>query len=51
MKKIWPRGYKTFFLLNSAEREICSASISQISNICKIFLAKHIVGIFIFISS
>ena len=62
----WPRGYKTFFMLNSAEHEICPANKSQITNNCKFYLAKHscawnffllinmkmptIVGIFIFIS-
>ena len=44
------RGYKTFFMLNSAEHEICHANKSQITNNCTFFLAKHIVGIFIFIS-
>ena len=60
---IWPRGYKTFFVLNSAEHEIFPANKSQITNNCKFFLAKYsssmktsllinmtIVGIFIFIS-
>ena len=37
----WPRGYKTFFILNSAEHEICPANEIQITNICKFFLAKH----------
>ena len=60
---VWPRGYKTFFMLNSAEHEIFHANKSQITNNCKFFLAKHdmktsllinmkmptIVGIFIFI--
>ena len=36
-----PRGYKTFFMLNLAEHEICPANISQITNNCKFFLAKH----------
>ena len=35
----WPRGYKTFFMLNSAEHEIFSANKSQITNNCKFFLA------------
>ena len=26
---IWPRGYKTFFILNSVEREILSTFISM----------------------
>ena len=37
----WPRGYKTFFKLNSAEHEIFPANKSQITNNCKFFLAKH----------
>ena len=37
----WPRGYKTFFMLNSAEHEICTANRSQITNNCKFLLAKH----------
>ena len=36
-----PRGYKTCFMLNSGEREICPANKSQITNNCKFFLAKH----------
>ena len=36
-----PRGYKTFFMLNSAEHEICPVNKSQITNNCKFFLAKH----------
>ena len=35
------RGYKTFFMLNSAEHEICPADKSQITNNCNFFLAKH----------
>ena len=35
-----PRGYKTFFMLNSAEHEICPANKSQITDNCKFFLAK-----------
>ena len=34
-------GYKTFFMLNSAEHEIFSANNSQITNNCNFFLAKH----------
>ena len=30
---IWPRGYKTFFMLNSAEHEIFSANKSQITKL------------------
>ena len=36
----WPRGYKTSFMLNSAEHVICHAYISQITNNCKLFIAK-----------
>ena len=62
----WPRGYKTCFMLNSAEHKICLANKSQTTNNYKFFLAKHswawkvsllinmkmptIVGIFTFIS-
>ena len=35
------RGYKTLFVLNSVEQEMCPANKSQITNICKLFLAKH----------
>ena len=28
----WPQGYKTFYMLNSAEYEICPANKSQITN-------------------
>ena len=38
---ILARGCKTFFMLNSAEHEICPASKSQITDNCKFFLAKH----------
>ena len=39
---VWrPRGYKTYFMLNSAEHELCSANKSQIISNCKFFLAKH----------
>ena len=34
-----PRGYKTFFMLNSAEREIFHTNKSQITNNCQFFLA------------
>ena len=37
----WPRGYKTCFMLNSAEHEICFANKSQITNNGKFFHAKH----------
>ena len=33
--------YKHFFVLNSAEHEICPANKSQITNSCKFFLVKH----------
>ena len=26
LSKTWPRGFKTFFMLNSAEHEICPAN-------------------------
>ena len=35
----WPQGYKTFFMLNSAEHEIFHANKSQITNSAKFFLA------------
>ena len=38
---IRPRGYKTFFMLNSAEHEIFPVNKSQVTNNCKFFLAKH----------
>ena len=48
---IGPRGYKTFFMLNSAEHENCLANKSQhenclanksqITNNCKFLLAKY----------
>ena len=40
-KSIKPRGHKTFFMLNSAEHEICPAYKSHITNNCKFYLAKH----------
>ena len=40
-KKNWPRGYKTFFMLNTIEHEIFHANKSQITNNAKFFLAKH----------
>ena len=39
--QIRPRGYKTFFMLNSTEHEICLANKSLITNNCKFFLVKH----------
>ena len=36
-----PRGYKTFFVLKSAEHEICPANKSQISNSCNFFLDRY----------
>ena len=39
--QFWPRGYKTFFMLNSAEYEIFHANKSQITNNAKFFLAKR----------
>ena len=41
---IWPRGYKTIFMLNSAEHEICPANKDQITDNCNFFLlniAEH----------
>ena len=35
------RGYKHFFMLNSAEHELCHANKSQITNSCKFYLSKH----------
>ena len=35
-----PQGCKTFFMLNSAEHEICLANKSQIANSCKFVLAQ-----------
>ena len=35
------RGYKTFFVLNSAEHKIYPPNKSQITYNCKFFLAKH----------
>ena len=37
----WSQGYKTFFMLNSAEHEICPAKKLQNTDICSFFLAKH----------
>ena len=31
---VWPRGYKTFFMLNSAEHEIFSANKYENANNC-----------------
>ena len=39
--RFWPQGYKSFFMLNSSEHEICPANKSQITNNCKFFLVKH----------
>ena len=54
---VWPRGYKTFFMLNSAEHENFSANkYENANNSCmKISLLINmkmptIVGIFLFIS-
>ena len=35
------RGYKTFFMLNSAEHKVYPPNKSQITYNCKFFLAKH----------
>ena len=37
VKQIWHRGYKTFFMRNSAEHEIRPANKSQITNHCNFF--------------
>ena len=34
LQHVRPRGYKTFFMLNSAEHEICPANKYKITNIC-----------------
>ena len=36
-----PRGYQTFFLLNSAEHDICTANKSQITNNCIFCVAQQ----------
>ena len=41
MTKIRPRGYKTFFMLNSAEHEISPANKSPITNNWKFSFAKY----------
>ena len=40
--RTWPQGYKTFFMLNSAEHEIFSVRISQINHSYRFFLAINI---------
>ena len=42
-KRSWsgPKVIKKFFMLNSAEHEICPANKSQIINNCKFFLTKY----------
>ena len=37
--RIWPRGYKTFFMLNSAEHEIFSAIKYENANYAQLCLA------------
>ena len=39
--EIWLRDDKTLLQLNTAEHEIYPAHKSQITNNCKLFLAKH----------
>ena len=40
--KPWPRGYKTFVLLISAEHEICATNKSQtIVNSFLLYIAEH----------
>ena len=36
-----PQGYKTFFMLISAEHEISPSNKTKITNNCKFFLAKQ----------
>ena len=38
---IRPRGFKTFFMPDSSEHDICQANKSQITYNSKFFLAKH----------
>ena len=38
MSLIWPQSYKTFFMLNSAEHEICPANKFQITKIANCIL-------------
>ena len=40
-KQPGPEVIKLFFILNWAEYEICPANKSQITNNCKLCLAKH----------
>ena len=40
IQEAWAQGYKTFFMLNSAEHEICPLNKSQITNNSKFFLAN-----------
>ena len=37
----WPRDYKTFVMLNSAEHEICPADKYKITKHCNFLLAEH----------
>ena len=39
----WLRGYKKFFVLNSAEHEIFPANKSQITNNCKFFHILYLI--------
>ena len=40
-RQAWPEAIKLFFMINSAEHEICPANKSQITSHCKIFFARH----------
>ena len=40
--KIWPRGYKTFYMLNPAEREIFSAN--KCENVNKYLLFSYLLA-------
>ena len=39
--EVWARGHKTFFMLNSAENEICSAYKKLNTNNLNFFPAKQ----------
>ena len=39
---IWPQGYKTFFMLNSAKHEIFSANKYENANSREIFMLSYV---------
>ena len=39
---IWPQGYKTFFMINSAEHEIFSANKYENANNREIFTLSYV---------